>query len=58
MNLPKLVRQQEHHHNPLGLIYPKCKMTIIIIITIIVNIRVQDPVGDIVLIQSMVIRYF
>lgn len=54
MSLPKLVRHQEHHCNPMGLISPKCKMASSSIITII-NDRVQDPIGNIVLIQSMVL---
>lgn len=52
-HLPKSVRHQEHHVNPVGLISPKCKMVIIIII-IITNVRAQDPIGNVFLIQSMV----
>lgn len=58
MSLPKLVRHQEHHCNPMGLISPKCKMASSSNITIIINIRVQDPTGDRVLMQSMVMYFF
>jgi len=57
MSLPKLVRHQEHHCNPMGIICPKCKMASSSSITIIINIRTQDPIGDIVLMQSMVMYF-
>lgn len=57
MSLAKLVRHQEHHCNPMGIISPKCKMASSSI-TIVIDIRVQDPIGDRVLIQSMVTHYF
>lgn len=53
MNLPKLVRHQEHHHNPMDFISPKCKNDNHHhhgLITMVINIKVQDAAGDRVLI--------
>lgn len=41
----------------MGLISPKYKMASSSNITIIINIRVQDPTGDRVLMQSMVMYF-
>lgn len=42
------MRHQEHHSNPVSLISSKYNMVnVTIIITIIINIRAQDPIGNI-----------
>lgn len=52
------MRQQEHHFNPVGPISPKYRMLIItIIITVMVSMRTQDPIGNVFLVEFTVMYF-